>query len=285
MERLSKIKERVRLPLAISIPPYVMDHQFQGRAVLPAVEAMAILAASTQTCLPETPVNSIHNTRFDKFLPIEKGVKEIRVFNDLEVFDNGTVVSRLLTKTQSEKAKITRTKEHAVLYFDEGSRQPAPRKFNVAKTPEYHVSAETIYTELVPFGPAYHNLKEGVSLWEEMAMARVYAPDHEGTGGILGSPFPLDTAFHAACVWGQRYVGMVGFPVGFGLRHVFSPTRGGNAYPAVILPKRIYANHFFVDIWITETDGTIKEVARDVAMKDVSGGRKKPPPWILNQTI
>ena len=273
------------MPLTISIPPYVMDHQFQGRAVLPAVEAMAILAASTQAYLPETPVKSIHNTRFGKFLPIEKRVKEIRVFNELEIHDDGTVVSRLLTKTQSKRAKITRTKKHAVLCFDEGSMQPAPRKFNVAKTPEYHVSAETIYTELVPFGPAYHNLKEGVNLWEEMATARVYAPDHEGADGILGSPFPLDAAFHAACVWGQRYVGVVGFPVGFGLRHVFSPTHGGNAYPAVILPGRICANQFFVDIWITETDGTIKEAALDVVMKDVSGGRVKLPPWILNQAI
>ena len=212
-------------------------------------------------------------------------MKEIRVFNDLEIQDDGTVVSRLLTKTQSKKAKITRTKEHAVLCFEDGSMKPLPRKFNMTKTPEYHVSTETVYNELVPFGPAYHNLIEGVTLWEEMATARVYAPDHEVPDGILGSPFPLDAAFHAACVWGQRYVGVVGFPVGFGLRHVFSPTRGDNAYPAVILPKRIYANHFFVDIWITETDGTIKEAALDVVMKDVSGGRKKPPPWISNQTI
>ena len=63
-----------------------------------------------------------------------------------------------------------------------------------------------------PFGPAYHNLKEGVNLWEGMTTAKVYAPDHEGADGILGSPFPLDAAFHAACIWGSDTWGWWGFP-------------------------------------------------------------------------
>jgi len=28
---------------------------------------------------------------------------------------------------------------------------------------------------------------------------------------LLGSPFPLDAAMHAACVWGQRFGGIVPF--------------------------------------------------------------------------
>ena len=283
MERLSKIKERVRLPLGIRIPPYLMDHQFQGRAVLPAVEAMAILAASTQAHLPETPVNAMRNAGFDKFLPIENGVNEIRVFNDLEIQDDGGVVSRLLTKTQSKKAKITRTKEHAVLCFGDGLGKPSPRRFHMPKTPPYHVSAETVYGELVPFGPAYHNLKEDISLWEERAVAEVYAPDTKGAGGVLGSPFPLDAAFHAACVWGQRYAGVVGFPVGFNSRQVFSPTRPGTSYKTVVVPKKIQVKRFSfsVDIYIGVSSGTPNEKVLDVIMKDVSGGRTRPPSWIV----
>ncbi|EFK08050.1 conserved hypothetical protein [delta proteobacterium NaphS2] len=285
MEGLSKIKERIRLLLNFKVPPYLMDHQFQGRAVLPAVEAMEVLAASTQAHLPETPVNAMGNARFDKFLPIENGVNEIRAFNDLEIQDDGRVVSKLLTKTQSKKAKITRTKEHAVLCFGDGLGKPSPRRFHMPKTTGYHVPSETVYERLVPFGPAYHNLREGVTLWEEMVTATVYAPENGGTDGILGSPFPLDAAFHAACVWGQRYAGVVGFPVGFGIRKVFSVTKAKNTYQAVLLPKKLVLNGFLLDVWITGRGGTAKEVVLGLVMKDVSGGRKKPPPWILNQTI
>jgi hypothetical protein len=52
MGRLPEITEQIRLPLKIQVPPYLMDHQFEGRAVLPAVEAMEILAASTLAHFP-----------------------------------------------------------------------------------------------------------------------------------------------------------------------------------------------------------------------------------------
>jgi len=98
----------------------------------------------------------------------------------------------------------------------------------------------------------------------------------------LGSPFPLDAAFHAACVWGQRYAGLVGFPVGFALRRVFAPTRPGSIYIARVSPKKIHPDRFLADIWITDMDGALHEAVLDVVMKDVSGGRMEPPSWILS---
>ena len=282
MEGLSNIAKSARLPLKVRVPLYIMDHQYRGSAVLPAVEAMEILAASTLGHVPGAAVHSIQNARFDKFLVIEKGCNEIEAFNDLEVFDQGAVVSRLITKTRSKKAMITRTKEHAVLRFDadcpKGS-EPLPLK--IPRTPGYHVSVETIYKDLVPFGLHYHNLKEGVSLWEEGAEATVYAPRCQGSPVPLGSPFPLDAAFHAACVWGQRYAGMVGFPVGFGLRRVFSPTRAGETYAARISPRAVRSDQFSVTIWIKDMAGVLLESVRDVVMKDVSGGKNRPPSWIM----
>lgn len=287
MERFPKITDRVRLPLCIQVPPYLMDHQYQGKAVLPAVEAMGILAASTVAYLPGTAVHCIRDVGFDKFLVIEADCDEINAYNDLDVFDNGAVVSRLITKTKSKKALITRTREHATLSFHEVSNgaEPPPLEITAASGPSssnYHISVETIYKSLVPFGPTYHNLKDGVSLFKKGAEATVYAPSIGGLPIPLGSPFPLDAAFHAACVWGQRYAGLVGFPVGFALRRLFSPTRSGGTYTARVFPKKIYPDRFSVDIWITGVDGALQEAVLDVVMRDVSGGRIKPPTWIVS---
>ena len=281
MERLPKITDRVRLPLAIKIPPYFMDHQFQGKVVLPAVEAMGILAASTLAHLPGMVVHCIRDAGFDKFLVLEEGCDELNAYNNLDVFDNGTVVSKLITRTRSKKAMITRTKEHSVLCFQDFPKIPDPPPLKIPETPEYHVSVETIYKKLVPFGPSYHNLKDGITLFKNGVEATVYAPSFGRMPIPLGSPFPLDAAFHAACVWGQRYAGLVGFPVGFALRRVFAPTRPGNTYTAGVFPKKIHPDRFSVDIWITGMDGALQEAVLDVVMKDVSGGRIKPPSWIL----
>ncbi len=283
MESLPKITESVRLPLSIKVPPHVMDHRFQGKAVLPAVEAMEELAASTRARLPETAVFAIGDARFDKFLFIEDAQTPVDAFNDLEVSENGTVISRLITRTRSKKALITRTLEHATLCFRGVSNGSAPPPSDIPTVSEYHISAETIYQTLVPFGPAYHNLREGVDLHKEGARGKVYAPLWADPSGLLGSSFPLDAAFHAACVWGQRYAGLVGFPVGFRLRRLFVPTRSGNTYTASIIPKAVHSDRFLVDIWITGADGAVHEAVLGVVMKDVSGGRIKPPSWIVKQ--
>jgi len=68
MESLPKIINKIRLPLDIKIYPYLLDHRFEGKAVLPAVEVMQILAVSTQNHLPETDIRCIENAKFDKFL-------------------------------------------------------------------------------------------------------------------------------------------------------------------------------------------------------------------------
>jgi hypothetical protein len=287
MESLSKIREKVRLALNINVPPYLMDHQYRGKAVLPAVEAIEILAVSTLAHLPGTAVNSIREARFDKFLVIEDGQEPIEAFNDLEIFDNDRVISKFITKTKSKKAMITRTLEHATLCFHDVSSVPElpPPGIPTGSGPsssKCHIPPESIYQSLVPFGPGYHNLKE-LSLFKEGAEGQVFAPLLGEPNRVLGSPFPLDAAFHAACVWGQRYAGLVGFPVGFGLRRLFTPTRSGNTYTARVFPKEIHSNRFLVDIWITDKDETLHEVVLDVVMKDVSGGRIKPPSWIVSE--
>jgi hypothetical protein len=286
MESLSKIRETVRLAINIKVPPYLMDHQYRGKAVLPAVEAVEILAVSTLAHNPGTAVHSILDARFDKFLVIEDGQQQIDAFNDLEIFDNGRMISRFITRTRSKKAMITRTLEHATLCFHDVSSVPEPPYPEIPtgsdpSSSKCHIPPESIYRSLVPFGPGYHNLK-ALTLFKKGAMGQVYAPLLGESERVLGSPFPLDAAFHAACVWGQRYVGYVGFPVGFGLRRLLMPTRSGNTYTARIFPKEVHSNRFSVDIWITDTDGTLREVALDVLMKDVSGGRIKPPSWIVS---
>jgi len=280
MGSFSEITEQILLPLSIKVPSYLMDHQFQGKAVLPAVEAMEILAASTLAQFPGAAVHRIQNAAFDKFLVILKGCHEIEAFNDLEKLEDGTIVSKLITRTRSKKAGITRTKEHAVIRFGEVLKTLEPPLMKIPETSGYHVSADTIYGTLVPFGPSYHNLK-GVTLFKKGTLAKVDAPDLKGLPIPLGSPFPLDAAFHAACVWGQRYTGLVGFPVGLRLRQVFSKTRADGTYAVEILSKRVHSDRFGVDIWIKDMDGALKEFVSDVVMKDVSRGRMKPPSWIV----
>jgi phosphopantetheinyl transferase len=287
MEDLPKIAEKVRLPLKIEIHPYLMDHQFEGKAVLPAVEAIQLLAASTLGYLPDIGIDTILDARFDKFLYINPRVALINAFNEIEVHEDGSVISRLITKTRSKKGPITRTKEHVSLRFSNNPQEPAPPLLDKVSALEgigIDISPDRLYGELVPFGPAYHNVRETLTVSEQGAIASVYAPDNGAPSDPLGSPFPLDSALHVACAWGQRYKGIVGFPVGCGIRRVFKQTRPGATYIARIIPKEGYPAPLLFDIWIYGQDSVFYEAALDVLMEDVSGGRMKPPQWLLEGT-
>lgn len=146
--------------------------------------------------------------------------------------------------------------------------------------PTFRVSADRIYDELVPFGPAYRNVRGDVLLTLGGISATVsggYFPEAEGP---LGSPFPLDAAMHAACAWGQRYRNRVAFPIGFDRREILSPTRAGETYLCRIAPLPDAGAVLRFDIGLYGADGRPVEVIRGLSMRDIFGGRMIPPAWV-----
>src|SRR3990172_5685101 len=117
MEDLPEIKRPVRIPITIVIPDYARDHVFRDQAVFPAVEAMRILAQSAAEFRSSIHTTRIINADFDKFLNIDYGVTAIEEINEVEVNNNGSVTSRLVTVRKSEKTLITRKIEHVSLTF------------------------------------------------------------------------------------------------------------------------------------------------------------------------
>ncbi|MDZ7699032.1 MAG: polyketide synthase dehydratase domain-containing protein [Deltaproteobacteria bacterium] len=283
MGGVSEIIQHVQLPLEIKVAPYLMDHQFKGKAVLPAVEAMQVLAASTKAWRPELNVCALADARFSRFLYLHPDMPSIPAMNDMALYGDGRVVSTLLTRTRSKRAGITRTHAHVRLEFPcdpkDPTLPPADELFALEGI-GLNIRSDEIYRSLVPFGPSFQNIAGELTLTYQGAVATVRAPDHGAAGYPLGSLFPLDAAFHAACVYGQRYLGIVGFPVGFTYRHLFRLTVPGNTYLTRIILRKSAPDRPVFDIWITDRGGTLHEAVLGVTMQDVSGGETKPPKWI-----
>lgn len=286
MEGIPQIVDSLRLPVEIPVYPQFFDHHIEGKKVLPAVEAMQVLAKAVNNFQPDLSATTMAQGRFEKFLYIQTGCLKIDAFVEIEMFDSGDVRALLLTKTRSGKSAITRSKVHAAVYF--------PRKQDGNTTPpiDLHaflegicveVSPEEIYRDLVPFGPSYRNITAPLYISENGAIAQIASPadsDLQRDGGVLGSPFTLDAAFHAACVWAQCYRNTVAFPVGFERRTVHQPTHSANTYFGRVTPVRTDSTPLVFDIWIYDLEGKLVESVRGVHMQDVSAGRVMPPVWI-----
>lgn len=284
MENFSKIGNRIELPLNIEVFPYLRDHVFDKHAVFPAVESMQLLAEAARSLQADLDVNRLIHAGFEKFLLLEPQDKVIEACAAFEKIKNKGVSAKLLTRMHLTESGITRVKEHARLTFFPRAYTPEiPDAFNpVESKPEtdMEVAPVNLYRELVPFGPAYHNISGMVRLGRQAAGAEIRAPALPSANGALGSPFVLDAAFHAACVWGQRYSGFIGFPVGFDSRVILNKTKPDKTYSAQVTPAKQGRNENVFNLWICDPNGEVFEVVKGLRMRDVTGGRRKPPAWI-----
>ncbi len=276
------MKNTSRIPIEIKINPYINDHHFLGRTVIPAVELCQTLADNIKKVIPDAVNTVLSNASFEKFIDV-KNNDPINAFNDIDISDSGIISSRLYTKTKAGKSGITRTNEHLRLVFKKYNEAFLELPYDIASAIEgncLRIPAEKIYDELVPFGDAYRNISGILYISESGAIAEISSPP-EISAGPLGSPFVFDAALHAASVWGQRYNKVVGFPVAFGKRIIVLPAERNQKYTARIIPKHTDPNILTFDIWIYDDNGKLREAGFDIILRDVSGGKMKPPEWIL----
>ncbi len=285
MANLPQIEEIRQFPLEIRLHPYLMDHRFEGNAVFPAVEAIQILAASTKSHFPEINTDIILDAGFDKFLFLKADQPVMEGFHEICIKKDRSIESKLVTRIKSRKLSISRQKEHVTISFQSGQTQcsdfPLFENLTRLEGESFQIASHKVYQELVPFGPAYHNLTDYLLISVKGVVANISAPVCEAAIEPLGSPFPLDAAFHAACVWCQCFLGFIGFPVGFEKRTLFRQTIPGNHYICRIIPVKPTPELLVCDLWICDPKGIFFENIKGVRMKDVSAGRKKPPEWIM----
>ncbi|RJR28856.1 MAG: 4'-phosphopantetheinyl transferase superfamily protein [Desulfobacteraceae bacterium] len=291
MEDVPKVNRKsdgsILLPVDFPVQPYLLDHRFEGRAVLPAVEAMQTLAEAVSRFRPDAERSIITHARFEKFLYIDGHAARVSASVELEELENGDITASLQTKSTSGKLSITRVREHAALCFPcakPDSAVPPADLVSALQGVCLEIPCERIYRDLVPFGPSFQNVRGSLLVSREGAIAWTAAPSIPGYMGSspLGSPFPLDAAFHAACAWGQRYAGIVAFPVAVEKRIILRPTVAGSTYLSRIIPVRVGPDLLVFDIWIYDERGDLVESACGVSMRDVSAGRMKPPEWVAD---
>ena len=274
-----------RFPCVIEIRPDLHDHFLEGKTIFPAVEAMIVLSRFVKKNDPGIHTNIMTQVQFPRLLILEAGRDCIDAQIEISETDCGIRAS-LLTSVKTKTGAMTRFLEHAAVTFARTPVFPEPRwSLRTARKLErncIHVPAGSIYRELIPFGPSYRNIVGDLSVAPDGALAFVSGGTYEDA--LLGSPFVLDALMHAACVWGQRFAGIVVFPVGMSERVIYQPTRMGESYLARIRPVECGRDQLIFDAWIFDQNGIIYESVAGLRMRDVTQGRMKAPAWIKDES-
>jgi hypothetical protein len=284
MEIISQVKNKDRYPVEIKACPYLQDHYFEGQAIFPAVEALIILAGVAVANFPHINVCLQKQARFLRFLSIDPQEQIKKVFADITKTADCALSVTISTMAKAKTGIISRMLENAYVEFATLPLKEHPfptlADFQHLGGKCFNVPAAAVYRELVPFGKAFQNIVGELSLSPEGAIAHLYGGEGEANDDLIGSPFPLDAALHAACCWGQRYTGIVAFPVGFAERIIYRKTKKEKKYIGRIIPVNVSREPLLFDALIYDSDGIIYESVSGIQMRDVSQGRLKPPDWI-----
>ena len=270
-----------RLPLTIPRKPWYQDHCFAGRSVLPAVETMLFLAARAAEIHPEFDIRLMEDVRFTKFLEIPPTAVSLDCFVLCQVAADGRLQTQLQSRVQCKA--MSRIKEHGEIFFslaqgNDGASHPISRLTAAPLTGRLtEISTEYLYRELVPFGPQYQTLRETLYLSEDEAWGKLQAPDlpQAPIEKIIGSPFSLDGAFHAACVLGQQFVDFAPFPVGFAKRVITRPTQAGCCYQTKVTYVCRTSDELVFDLAIFDGKGQLYETITGLRMRDVRGAVRR----------
>lgn len=273
-------------PVKLEIAPYLRDHCFDGKAVFPAVEALITLARFVKSDYPQAALHDQSSALFPRTLPVETDGESLDAQIAMEESAEGISAS-LQTFIKINNTDIGRTLDHARVTFAGRAVSPgADMSFRKARKMEnrcIQIPAASVYRELIPFGAFYQNITGDLTVSKEGVLADIQGGSGTADDDTLGSPFVLDAAMHAACVWGQRFAGMVAFPVGFDRRMIYKTTKKGGAYCARINPVNAGREVLTFDLWIFDQDGLIHESVSGLRMRDITGGRMRPPVWIRDE--
>jgi polyketide synthase-like dehydratase family protein len=270
-----------RKPVQIPVRPWFKDHFFNREIIFPAVESMLLLAEIAREVRPDIQVNNMTDARFLKFLTIPENAGELSVLVEYEEGQEENTEDlclKLLSKVQFKK--MSRIKEHAEISFPVHPQKISAVAPITAAENDICIETERIYRELVPFGPTYRSLTGTLHLSMKGACGTLQAPTlthQQRMERNLGSPFPLDGAMHAACVFGQCISDFVPFPVGFSKREIHTPTRAGEQYTTTVIATSRTKDELLFDLSIFDRKGNVCETVKGLRMRDVSRGAVTPP--------
>ena len=254
----------------------------------PAVEAMRVLAAAyaEQARLegspdPRAPL-CLFNAEFLHLITVADGAETLEFQAAAGPGAAGTEMALFWRKKlPGGMSRLIRALELEWAGPDHQPGDPMPER--PAAGHARRVPAERIYADLVPFGPAFRTLQGELELEGDAGFGHVLAlptPDMPDLAGaeFLGAPLPLDGAMHAACVHGQQFADFVPFPVSFAMRRICRPIRTGDCCEVRLRLVRRAAGRLWYDLWLSR-EGVLCEEVRLLAMRDVSGGKIRPPGW------
>ena len=284
------------VPVTLPDLPALADHAIQGKATVPAAWLLDLLVrtATEQHGGGDSVPNLatfplvLREASFSRFLhadEVEQCTFDV-VLGDGVGEGAKAGLRATLTSRIALAGGICRTRTHAAVTFD-GPLTPLPLP-PAAIDCDTELLADRAYAELIPFGPHYRNLRGAIQLGRHGGTGGVGSPEPAGPEpSRAGCPYLFDGAMHLACLWGQRYAGVVAYPTGFSTRVIAAPLAHGQRR-CIVVPKAVGkvgssfdSRGLTFDLWLTDENHRVCDAIVGLVLAPLARGAQ-PPAWIVH---
>jgi hypothetical protein len=207
---------------------YLLDHQIDGRPVLPAAMALELMLELVQAGWPDLQIVEVEDFRVLKGIVLEDGAKTVNVrARPVAQADQDRLGSAVEVTISDPAGRFTYYRSTIRL----GHTYPAPPHYSgdLAKDLQpFPASVKEAYSSWLFHGPRFEGIRsiQGIS---QAGIAAELLPSSPrqllrvDAEGWLADPLVVDSAFQLAILWSRVNTGMTSLPARFQRFQRFAP--------------------------------------------------------------
>jgi hypothetical protein len=209
------------------------DHRLDGNPVLPAAEAMELMAETAQHLWPDLEVVRLRDIRVQRGIVLKQGAENIRLVARNHSRNGNGVRSGIVQVEITDATPDQRPYYKATVELAE--RLPVAPLYQPAYTSAlqpYAETVETAYDSYLFHGPVLQciNAIDGISQEGIMATVTPSLPREvlrwQPQGQWIMDPVVIDSGFQLAIVWARVLHGFTPLPSSFKAYHRYAPLDG-----------------------------------------------------------
>jgi NAD(P)-dependent dehydrogenase (short-subunit alcohol dehydrogenase family)/acyl carrier protein len=239
---------------------YLLDHQLDGKPVMPMVVGLELLGeVAASTVAAELQIASVRDLRVLRGITIEQGPRTITVSASASKPVDGGIQIDLRAKTDTERPTLSYT---AVAHLAR-ELPPAPRRdsWELIEPRAFSMSIEEAYEQWLFHGPLFAGIVEVERIGENGIIGRLspsspsrcLAETSPNVRWIM-DPVVLDSGLQLLILWARTYRDATPLPSRFGAFHRFGDLSAGEVRcearvrPAAENNPVVHSDLFFYDL-------------------------------------
>ena len=240
---------------------YLLDHQLDGKPVMPMAMGLELLAEIAASSSPDLQLTAIRDLRVLSGIQIDQGSQTLRITGTPSRQADGSIHLRLRVETGDDRPRVCYTAVAELTV----TRRAAPRRDRVVLTDSkpLSMSVDEVYEKWLFHGPLFAGIVEVEAIGEDGIIATLSpsSPQRclaEANGSQwLIDPVMIDSGLQLLIIWSRTHLDQTPLPSRFGCYHHICTAAPGDLRCEIQIHPGARGPTFHSDLMFYDANGAL----------------------------